>query len=119
MQVVTIGATTCGKPYASTQAELIPGLVAMNILDARSVNANGEGDFYEGLPANCEVLDDPVLPFTDPDESLIAEALFYTENNRCAGVSDRQVLAVNPPRKSELKIVLEESSAAGAVVLQR
>ena len=93
MEVITIGATTCGKPYASTQYQLIPGLVSMNILDARSINANGEGDFYLGLPATCEVQDDPILPFTDPQESLISAALFYTENNRCPVSADRQVLS--------------------------
>jgi len=119
MEVITIGATTCGKPYASTQTVLIPGLVNMNILDARSVNANGEGDFYDGLPADCEVQDDPVLPFTDPNESLIAAALFYTENDRCANTADRQLLSANSPRVPEFNVISEESSATGSVVFER
>ncbi len=119
MEVITIGEITCGKPYASTQYELIPGLVNMNILDARSVNANGEGDFYNGLPATCEVHDDPVLPFTDPEESLISAALFYAENNRCITAADRQVQTVSGQRKVNRAPVAEETTAQGAVVLQR
>ena len=119
MEVITIGATTCGKPYASTQYSLIPGLVNMNILDARSVNANGVGDFYNGLSATCEVQDDPVLPFTDPNESLISAALFYTENNRCITVADRQVQSVSAQRDSVLEIVSEEPSAEGALLKPR
>ena len=114
MEVITIGATTCGKPYASTQYQLIPGLMSMNVLDARSINANGEGDFYLGLPATCEVQDDPILPFTDPQESLISAALFYTENNRCPVSADRQVLSAGArPNTSTLH---GDLTAQGALI---
>ena len=86
MQVITIGNTTCGKPYASNPFDLIPGQVSAHILDSRSVNANGEGDFFNGLSPVCEAADDPLLPFTDPQESLISVALFYAESDRCPGV---------------------------------
>jgi len=119
MEVITVGATTCGKPYASTQYELIPGLVNMNILDSRSVNANGEGDFFNGLPATCEAQDDPVLPFTDPSESLISEALFYTENNRCLTDADRQVLALSNRLDVVREPVSEEAAAQGALLKPR
>lgn len=116
MEVITVGATTCGKPYASTQYDLIPGLVNMNILDARSVNANGEGDFFSGLSATCEAQDDPVLPFTDVNESLISAALFYTENNRCQTNADRQILSINGNRDTVGAPVYEEAAAQGALV---
>lgn len=115
MEVITVGETTCGKPYASTQYELIPGLVNMNVLDARSVNAIGEGDFFNGLAATCEAQDDPVLPFTNPAESLISEALFYTENNRCATAADRQVLSTSVQPLATAPVA-EEAPAQGAIV---
>lgn len=83
MEVITIGNTTCGKPYASNPFDLIPGQISAHILDSRSVNANGEGDFFTGLSPACEAADDPTLPFTDPEESLISVALFYAESGRC------------------------------------
>lgn len=83
MEVVTIGAVTCGKPYASRSYNLIPELVNVNVLDSRSVNALGEGDFYEGLSPTCEAIDDPTLPFSDPRESLVSVALYYAENDQC------------------------------------
>ena len=119
MEVITIGTTTCGKPYASTPYELIPGLINMNVMNARSVNANGEGDFFVGISATCEVLDDPVLPFTDPNESLISAALFYTENNRCIEVVDRQVQSLSAQTGLARQPVFEEAPARGAVVRRR
>lgn len=83
MQVITIGSVTCGKPYASRSYNLIPDLINVNVLDSHSVNALGEGDFYQGFAPDCEAIDDPVRPYNDPLESLVSVALFYAENNRC------------------------------------
>ena len=83
MDVITIGAVTCGKPYASRSLTIIKDLVNVNVLDSRSVNAVGEGDFFEGLAPTCEAIDDPTLPFNDPRESLVSVALYFAENDQC------------------------------------
>ncbi len=117
MEVITIGSVTCGKPYASQSFTVIPELVNANILDSRSVNALGEGDFFEGFAPTCAVEDDPVLPLNDPGESLISAALFYAENGRCPDLttaySDRQSLAVQPG--SVLLDINESESSQGAI----
>ncbi|OED39073.1 hypothetical protein AB833_16140 [Chromatiales bacterium (ex Bugula neritina AB1)] len=83
MEVITIGSGTCGKPYASQSYPLIPDLINANILDSRSVNALGEGDFFQGFSPTCAIDDDATLPFTDARESLISAALYYADNGRC------------------------------------
>lgn len=83
MEVITIGDVTCGKPYASRSFNLIPDLVSVNVLDSRSVNALGEGDFFAGIAPTCIAEDDPVLPYSDPQESLVSVALHYAEFNEC------------------------------------
>lgn len=86
MQVITIGSTTCGKPYASRAYSLVPDILDVHVLESRSVNANGEGDFYAGFTPVCEVADDPVLPFSSTEESLISAALHYAEFDSCPPV---------------------------------
>lgn len=83
MEVITIGDVTCGKPYASRSYDLIPDVLSVNVLDSRSVNALGEGDFFEGIAPTCVAIDDPVLPYSDPQESLVSVALHYAEFNVC------------------------------------
>jgi C-terminal processing protease CtpA/Prc len=93
MEVITIGAESCGKPYASRGYELVPDVVDVHILESRSVNADGDGDFFNGFSPVCEADDDPVLPFSDPQESLISVALHYADYGECpapiAVASDR------------------------------
>ncbi|MEM7257784.1 MAG: S41 family peptidase, partial [Pseudomonadota bacterium] len=83
MEVITIGATTCGKPYASRAYSLVPDLLDVHVLESRSVNANGDGDFFDGFTPVCIAEDDPVLPFNDAGESLISVALHYAEFGSC------------------------------------
>ncbi len=87
IEVITIGSVTCGKPYASRSYNLVPDLINVNVLDSRSVNALGEGDFDTGFTPTCEATDDPTLPYTDPEESLVSVALYYAEYNRCPPAS--------------------------------
>lgn len=97
MDVVTIGGTTCGKPYAARPFTLVSEQVIANVLESRSVNADGEGDFFAGLAATCEVADDPLVPFGDAADSLIATALHYIRETECP---EPIVLATDQRRRS-------------------
>lgn len=113
IDVITIGSESCGKPYASRGYELIPGLVNVHVLESRSVNANGEGDFYNGFTPSCEAVDDPLLPFNNPQESMISVALHYAEYDECpvanaiASSRMRTISAVEPQQAG--------SAAVGAI----
>ena len=119
MQVVTIGETTCGKPYASSPKEILAGQVVANILDARSVNALGEGDFYQGLSPVCQVADEPSLPFDDPEESLISAALYYIANEQCPPVPETDLAgsgqAIDRADKSQF---LQDGGQSSALLLE-
>jgi len=106
IDVVTVGATTCGKPYAARPFELVDDLVIANVLESRSINANGEGDFFAGLAPTCIASDDPVLPFNNPAESLVAAALDYIRVGNCVsgvvlsdepGVASRKLVSIGEP----------------------
>ena len=114
MEVVTLGGTTCGKPYAARPFELVDDLVIANVLESRSINANGEGDFFNGLSPTCTAEDDPVAPFGDPTESLTQAALDYIRAGACpSGVilSDETV--------ASRKLIITDEPAMPAVAIVR
>ncbi len=115
-EVITIGSVTCGKPYASRSFNLVPELLSVNVLDSRSVNALGEGDFYTGFVPTCEAIDDPTLPFSDPRESLVSVALYYAETGQCREV-DRVALGKARATKAAISPPVDDvRSAYGAIL---
>lgn len=93
VNVVQIGSTTCGKPYAFYPQDNC-GTTYFSI-QLRGVNHLGFGDYSDGFsPANSPVLTNAVVPgcavaddFThalgDPNEALFAAALRYRTNGTC------------------------------------
>ena len=81
VDVVTVGSTTCGKPYGSAPDEACGK--AMNALRIKFVNASGEGDYYEGLPGTCAASDDVDKPLGDSSEAMLATALDYLGSGSC------------------------------------
>ncbi len=81
MDVVTIGGTTCGKPVGSYSIEY--GGTGFSLITFRSVNARGEGDYYEGLRPTCGAEDDSRHDFGDPEEASFKAALHSIEHGRC------------------------------------
>lgn len=73
--VKIIGSTTYGKPA---------GYYGIPVMDhysfplaVRQVNANGYGDFYEGLKADKTQKDDLARNWGDPEEACLKDALSY------------------------------------------
>jgi hypothetical protein len=93
VQVVEIGATTCGKPYGFYPADNC-GTTYFTI-EFQGVNAQGFGDYPDGFsPANtvsspgvglpgCSVADDFSHGLGDPAESRLAAALGYRADQGC------------------------------------
>ena len=46
-------------------------------------NANLEGDYFDGLPADCPAADDATHPLGDPAEGSFAEALTVIRTGAC------------------------------------
>jgi C-terminal processing protease CtpA/Prc len=93
-----IGDTTYGKPvgqysYNFCEKTLVP--VAFRFLNAR-----GEGDFFEGIPADCAAADDLDVALGDPREASFAEALHWLTTGACSQAAQARgsVSAQSRPR---------------------
>ena len=80
--VVVIGDRTYGKPV---------GQYGVNFCDKTAFpvaftlrNANGEGDFFGGIPATCAAPDDLERQLGDPGEGSLAEALHFVQHGTCS-----------------------------------
>jgi len=82
VDVSIIGDTTYGKPV---------GMNAKNICDQtivpitfKNANAVDFGDYYHGISANCNSVDDYKHDFGDKDEASLKEALNYLKTGKCS-----------------------------------
>ncbi len=82
LTVVTVGATTCGKPVGMTVVGY--GARVYSVISFRVVNARGEGDYFGGLRPTCRAEDDFAHALGDPREASFAAALDYIRHGRCA-----------------------------------
>lgn len=82
MPVVVIGDRTYGKPvgqYVIPFCDKVVAPVAFSM-----VNANGEGDFFDGLPATCQAPDDIDRDLGDAEEGSLAEAIRFIRTGACS-----------------------------------
>ncbi len=96
IEIIQLGSTTCGKPYGfypTTNCEQ-----TYLTLQFKGENNKGFGDYSDGfIPtqnptleseiAGCQVGDDLNHALGDPNESMLATALYYRENASCPAVS--------------------------------
>lgn len=97
INVVLVGDTTLGKPVGQlgyTFCENILRPVSFSI-----VNADGEGDYFDGIAPDCVADDDLDRQFGDPAEASLAEALFYLDNGSCSvpAVASRKTVTGEGP----------------------
>jgi C-terminal processing protease CtpA/Prc len=82
MDVTVIGTPTFGKPvgqYGFNFCDKVLFPVSFAI-----VNADGEADYFGGIPADCAAADDLDHPLGDPAEASLAEALHYLREGSCS-----------------------------------
>lgn len=81
IDVVRIGATTCGKPYGFyPQANCGNTYFSVQL---QTVNAKGFGDYADGMPPTCEVPDDLEHALGDAREARLAAALQHMATGAC------------------------------------
>lgn len=85
VEVVQIGATTCGKPVGFRPRDHCGLTYSMVNFD--SVNARGEGGYYSGFSATCRVAEDFTKSMEDPTEPLTAAAMRHAQGLGCPPVS--------------------------------
>jgi C-terminal processing protease CtpA/Prc len=86
MTVITVGATTCGKPVGMTVVEYRER--AYSVITFRALNARGEGDYFTGLHPTCAAADDHTRELGDPAEASLKAALHYIRDGRCPDAAD-------------------------------
>jgi carboxyl-terminal processing protease len=80
--VVTVGDATYGKPvgqYGITFCDKVLYPVAFTLR-----NADGQGDFFDGIAADCAAPDDADRQLGDPEEASLAEALHVMRTGQCS-----------------------------------
>ncbi len=96
VDVAVIGERSVGKPvgsapfpsFADNEQQAFCGIV-LRPITFRNVNADNEGDFFEGFVPDCPTEDDPTAPLGDPGEASVAAALNYIEGRSCVLASRR------------------------------
>ena len=84
IDVVTIGSTTCGKPVGFSPVSYCG--TTYSIVNFESINARGEGGYYNGFAARCAVAEDFRVSLDDPAEPLTAAALGHVQGRGCPAV---------------------------------
>jgi len=80
--VSIIGTKTRGKPVGMRLAHLGDKLIYW-LINFSFYNANGVGDYYNGLTPTCEVDDTLSYSRGDTKDNLLYNALKYLETNTC------------------------------------
>lgn len=81
MPVVVVGDRTYGKPvgqYVLTFCDKVLAPVSFTIR-----NVLDQGDYFDGIPADCPVADDAAHDLGDPAEASLAEALVVMRTGGC------------------------------------
>jgi carboxyl-terminal processing protease len=98
--VTIVGDRTYGKPVGQYVLPLCDKVLAP--VSFSMVNADGQGDYFSGLPADCQAGDDIGHDLGDPAEASLAEALRYVRTGACAAPSlplgARRLRGVAPAR---------------------
>ncbi|BCS31950.1 peptidase S41 [Luteitalea sp. TBR-22] len=97
--VVTVGTATYGKPVGQYTVEFCDK--ALFPVSFSVKNARGEGDYFGGIPADCQAPDDADHQLGDPAEASLAEALTVMRTGRC---SAPPVAAAPEARRETTKI---------------
>jgi len=86
-----IGQNTFGKPVGQEAFDLAACDDRLRLVTFRTENANGQGDYYNGLattiPNTCAAFDDLDYPLGDPREDMMATALDFLAGRSCTPIN--------------------------------
>ena len=81
VDVVTVGGTTCGKPYGYEPREYAGYRFA--VMDMAFESLNGQTVYPSGIEPTCKVIDPIAVPFTALGDTVLEAAIYYAQNRRC------------------------------------
>ena len=85
VEVITLGGTTCGKPYGFTQKNYCG--TAYFAIEFSGVNHLGQGDYANGIATRCNLADDLENDLGNRNERLLAAAFSYASTGSCPAAS--------------------------------
>lgn len=94
VNVVLVGDTTCGKPVGFVPHDDFCGNT-YNVVNFESVNANGEGRYFDGLRPTCAVAEDWSKPLGSTAEPLLATALRHADGGSCTAPAEARQRALS------------------------
>lgn len=94
LPVVTIGARTCGKPFGFRPVTSCGQ--TFSAVNFESLNALGEGHYYDGIGASCAATDEFTRPLGDLQESLTLAAADYLQTGQCATAATAKQFPAGP-----------------------
>jgi hypothetical protein len=80
-----VGDATYGKPVGQYGFDFCDKVLAP--VSFSLVNADGQGDYFDGIPPTCVAADDLEHDLGAADEASLREALFYVRTGTCSAVS--------------------------------
>ncbi len=98
--VSIVGTNSFGKPVGAYQFEFCDKVAVPTAF--ASLNADGDGEFFDGFPPDCTADDDLDNPLGDPAEASLAEALFLIENGACSVTSRERQASASKARADAL-----------------
>jgi hypothetical protein len=86
-----VGTNTFGKPVGQSAFDRPQCDDRLRVITFRTVNANNQGDYYNGLaatvPVTCQAGDDLSRQLGDPQEGSTRQALDFLAGRSCTAIS--------------------------------
>ena len=79
--VSIVGSPTLGKPVGQLGIQFCDKILRPTAFE--TLNANDEGGYFGGLPVDCPVADDILIPVGDDLDPNLVAALYLLENGAC------------------------------------
>lgn len=112
VDVVGLGDTSCGKPVGFVALPLCGR--SYSVVNFESVNARGEGRYFDGFAPRCAVAEDFSRPQGQPGDPLLDAALAHADSGQCPQPSAARVPGVQRPLRRGA--AAEPGSAPGMFV---
>ena len=103
IDVVVVGDTTCGKPVGMVGYDLFD--MHISPIEFKTLNADGVGEYFDGIEPTCHSEDDLTKQFGDTQETSLLEALNYVQYGSCTSeVLASRIMKVKSLRKEAKEV---------------
>lgn len=112
VEVTIVGGATFGKPIGQGGFEFCEQILRLTAF--QTVNSDGDGDYFGGIPVNCPVVDDLSIALgADADPNMVA-ALGYLASGQCPLVAMTEPLSKQEAARQMEISVREQQRGAPA-----